>query len=150
MTEQLHPIPTNHGYYVRVPRQAPSGAAVELMNVTTDGNQRVHGFTSDEREIYFEVRSYAEQLDHMESIAQQQQFLREHSPEGEIGPTSAAEVLSIPAQEFRFDGQLQGRHKVRRFIYFDTPKRTFRLVYDPRSAENERILASLAIDEAEL
>ena len=147
MTEHLHPIDTHHGYDLHLPRQAPSGALVELINITTKGNQRVHGFTADEREIYFEVRSYAGHLDHAQAIAEQQQFLREHSPEGDIGPTEATQVLGIPAQEFRFDGLLHGRHKVRRFIFFDTPARTFRLVYDPRSPVNEEILASLKVAE---
>jgi hypothetical protein len=44
---------------------------------------------------------------------------------------------------FEFEGQLQGRFKRRRFVFVDGPRRMYRMVFDPTSAANWRVLDSL-------
>jgi hypothetical protein len=46
---------------------------------------------------------------------------------------------------FDVRGTLQGRWKERRFLFIDGPTCTYRIVHDPRSASNERVLASMQI-----
>jgi hypothetical protein len=135
-------------YSIRIPEVAPSGQPVEILKFEREGIRRVHARSPDESEVYFEVTSYPMRVDHDEAAAEQRSFLAMRCADATMTSTSKTLLRSAPATEFRFEGTLQGRYKVRRFAFVDSRTRTYRIVYDPRSDVNERILESLEIDDA--
>lgn len=134
-----------HNYSMRFPSTSPSGDEVTVVKGQRDGMHRIHVHTADERTVYFEVVSYPTQIDRDEAAAGQRRSLTERSANGVLSDVVQTVIHSYPALEFRFEGTLQGRDKVRRFLFVESPIRTYRLIYDPRSELNERILDSVTM-----
>ena len=137
-----------HNYSVQIPKVTPTGQSVEILEDQRDGVHRVHAHSPDLSELYFEIVSYPAQIDHDEAVAEQKGFLSRQSPDAAITATRRCAVGTSDATEFRFEGTLQGRWKVRRFVFMSTPNRTYRVIYDPTSAVNERVLESLVVAPA--
>lgn len=146
MTSKRIPDP-GLGYSIRVPERTPSGHPVEILTLDREGIHRVHARSPDESEVYFEVTSYPTLVDHDQAAVDQKSFLSTRSADARMTSSSRTLVHFLPATEFRFEGTLQGRYKVRRFVFVDSQIRTYRIVYDPRSGVNERILESLEVDD---
>lgn len=132
-------------FVFHAPEPTPTGQPVQILRDEGDGTHRVHVLSPDESELYFEVVAYSQRIAHPEAVAQQQRFLAEHSPDGAYAPAQARTVKSLPATEFGFQGTLNGRWKVRRFLFVDTAARTYRIIYDPISDLNAQVLDSLMI-----
>jgi hypothetical protein len=135
-----------HNWSTRVPDVTPSGQAVEILKGQREGMHRVHAHSPDECELYIEIVSYPTTIDHDVAVAEQKAFLSTRSSDSGIGETKRSEFHGFGATEFHFEGTLQGRWKVRRFVFVDSPIRTYRVIHDPRSDLNERTLESLVIE----
>ena len=147
MQKLIEHTDAEHNYSMRYPSVSPSGDNVEVLKDQKDGMHRIHVHSPDASAVYFEVVSFPTFVDHDKAAAGQQSFLSQNAENATISEMSEAVIHSYPAKEFRFEGTLQGRHKVRRFIFVDSPLRTYRLIYDPRSEVNERILDSITMGE---
>jgi hypothetical protein len=134
-----------HNYSMQIPNVTPSGQMVEIVKSEHAGMHGVHAHSPDLSELYFELVSYPGLIDHEEAITGQKAFLSEQSSDARIADTKHSAIHTFKATEFRFEGTLQGRWKVRRFIFVDSPIRTYRIVYDHTSELNERVLDSLVV-----
>ena len=141
---------TEHGWSIRIPARASTGEAVTFERDARDGRHRVHAQTPDGSTVYVEVVSSPDRVSHVDAIAEQRTGLRERSPDAEIGAPETAELAGRPATGFTFEGRLGADRRRRRFVYVDTEARTVRIVYDPSSATNDAILATLVLDETPL
>jgi hypothetical protein len=136
-----------HNYSVRIPQTTPGGQPVEIVRSQQEGMHGMHAHSPDASEVYFEVVSYPGWIDREEAVAGQRDSLASRSPDAALTPTRQTVVGGFEASEFRFEGTLDGQWKVRRFIFLDTALRTYRVIYDPRSAANEEILDSLVFED---
>jgi len=136
---------SEHNYSLRIPTTTPSGQPVEILKDQRTAAHRIHAQSPDASELYFEIVSAPGLINHEEAVAQQKAFLSSQSSDAAITATKQSVVRSFGATEFDFEGTLEGRWKVRHFIFLDSAIRTYRIIYDPRSEVNEQILDSLVI-----
>jgi hypothetical protein len=142
-------VDAGHGHRLEVPETAPSGEPIALEHAVSEDVHRLHAATADGHEVYLEIASWSGLQAHRPAIAEQRRSLRERAPAARIGPARTTRMLGRAATSFRFDGELGGHHRVRRFTYLDVGARTFRIVVDPTSAATRRILATLEFADAE-
>jgi hypothetical protein len=135
-----------HNYSVRVPHTTPTGQPVEILKSQHEGMHGMHAQSPDDSEVYFEIVSYPGLLNHEEAVEGQKASLASRAPDAALMATKQSTGGASDATEFRFEGTLGGRWKVRRFLFLDSALRTYRVIYDPRSAVNEQILDSLVIE----
>jgi hypothetical protein len=138
-------VDVEHNYSLRVPNTTPTGQPVEILKREHEGMHAVHALSPDESEVYFEIVSFSVLISHEEAVAGQRASLASRSPAAAITAMQRSVVRTWRASEFRFEGALGGRWKVRRFLFLDSAMRTFRIIYDPRSTMNEQILESLVL-----
>jgi hypothetical protein len=131
---------------VTLPDMTPNGQTVAILRDKRSDATLMHAESPDQSELYFEVSCYHDQRDHAAAIAAQQAFLAQHAKEQRIGATAATTVTGRDATTFDFEGWLQGRWKVRRFLFVDAGGCTHRIVFDPTSRLNHDVLATLALD----
>ena len=134
---------SGNGYVLTLPRQTPRGQPVDVQRGVRRGAHVMHAESPDQHELYVEVTSYPGTLDHAELVRSQHAFLTEQSSQGRIGTVGRGRVEPYDATTFDFEGPLQGRWKVRRFLFVDGAHRTYRIVFDPTSALNGRVLDTL-------
>jgi len=138
-----------HGIAIDVPASAPSGAPVEVTEVHhDDGTHRLHAQTGDRSEVYVEVLSFPGRIDHRAALEDQRASLAARDPGGVVGPLRSDRLLDRPATGFEFDGVLDGQPRQRRFVLVDLGPRTVRVVSDPSSVLNEKIVATLRVTTA--
>jgi hypothetical protein len=142
-------VDTAHGYRLEVPATAPSGEPITMEQEMTGDIHRLHAATADGHEVYLEIASWSSHQAHHPAIAEQRRSLRERAPAARIGRAREARPSGRPGTSFRFDGDLGGQRRVRRFTYVDVGPRTFRIVVDPTSPATRRILATLVFVDAE-
>jgi hypothetical protein len=135
----------DHHFSLRYPEEI-SGEPVTTRHTEENGLHRVHLQSLDQSELYFEVVSYDQTVDHQQGIQKQRNDLSERSPDGTFTAEVEQDVGSIMANGFDFEGFLEGRWKVRRFLYLDGPDRTYRIVFDPTSELNVEVLGTFALD----
>lgn len=137
---------SEHNYLMQIPNTIPTGQSVEILKIQHEGIHGIHAHSPDESEVYFELMSYPQLLNHEEAVAGQRASLSSRSSDATMTAAKQSKVHTFGATEFHFEGALQGRWKVRRFIFLDSAIRTYKVIYDPRSAVNEYILDSLRLD----
>src|SRR6266540_6828140 len=86
-------------------------------------------------------------MNHEQAVAEQKAFLTRQSSDAAITATKQSVVRSFRATEFGFEGTLGGRWKVRRFIFLESALRTYRIIYETRSKENEQKIDNLVNKE---
>jgi hypothetical protein len=128
---------------VALPQITPSGRPVTIRRDTRTDSTLMHAESPDQSELYFEVLCYTTLRDHSAAIAAQQSILAEHAQDHRIGAVASTTVNGRAATTFDFEGWLQGRRKVRRFLFIDAGGCTHRIVFDPTSTLNHDILAAL-------
>ena len=146
MTAMTNIVDNQHGYSISIPEQTPHGQTVTIESGDHERTHIMHAESSDQSELYFEVATYSKVLDHHELASEQQAYLREEASNGHLSAIQPGIVGHFTGTTFDFQGLLQGRWKVRRFLFVDTPQRTYRIVFDPTSPLNEQILDTLQID----
>jgi hypothetical protein len=133
------------GYAVWIPESTPNNQKVSIETRENAGVHIMHAESPDQSELYFEVTAYPSIVNHDLLVRQQQEFLREHSTDRTMTEVIQATVGSHSGTTFDFHGTLQGKWKVRRFLFANSPKRTFRIVHDPTSTLNLEVLISLEL-----
>ena len=134
-------------WVVALPQTTPKGQAVAIMRDERTDGALMHAESPDQSELYFEVLCYRDQRDHAAAVTAQQAFLAEHAKDHRIGATMSVTVNDLAATTFDFEGWLQGRWKVRRFVFVDARGCTHRIVFDPTSRLNHDVVATLKIAE---
>lgn len=138
--------PTTIGpWTVTLPDATPTGQTVAILRDKRNDSTLMHAESPDQSELYFEVLSYRDQRNHATAITTQQAFLTEHAKDLQIGATTATTLKGLDATTFDFEGWLQGRWKVRRFLFVDAGGCTHRIVFDPTSRLNHDLLAALEL-----
>src|SRR5262245_35292991 len=130
---------------VVLPEVTPNGQVVTIQYDRRDGPTLMHAETPDQSELYFEITCW-NQRDHAAAIEAQHAFLARHAKDHRIAATLPTTVNSLAATTFDFEGWLQERWKVRRFIYVDARGSTHRIVFDPTSRLNHDVFATLELD----
>lgn len=130
-----------HGFRFLVPHKSPKGEEVRVHLGERDGTHRVHVMTEDRHEIYFEVRSYPEIIDHREAIARHKEFIAKQFDRAILGKTEADEFGGRTGTTFSFTSKNFGR----RFLFVDTNERTYSIVYDHQHPYNETMLDGFEI-----
>jgi hypothetical protein len=130
---------------IAIPTTTPNGQSVAIMRDERSDSMLMHAESPDQSELYFEILCYRNLRDHGAAITAQQAFLAEHSKDLRIGATMSTTVNDLAATTFDFEGWLQGRWKVRRFLFIDAGGCTHRIVFDPTSPLNHDRLAALAL-----
>lgn len=142
MVETLNIVDPQRAYSLTLPRTTPQGQSVDVQRGERGDLHVLHAESPDQSELYFEVAAYSGLLDHVTLATEQQRFLRKNAADAQT--TDIVRSPGVHAgTSFDFRGTLQGRWKVRRFLFVDGPTRTYRIVRDPTSDVNERILLSL-------
>jgi hypothetical protein len=130
-------------WVVVLPETTPSGQSVAIMRDERSDSMLMHAESPDQSELYFEVLCYRNLRDHGAAITAQHAFLAEHAKDHRFGKTTSTTVNGRAATTFDFEGWLQGRWKVRRFLFIDAGGCTHRVVFDPTSPLNHNLLAAL-------
>ncbi len=146
MTAMTNIVDDQHGYSVSIPEQTPQGQTGTIESGDHERAHIMHAESPEQSELYFEVATYSEVIDHHELASGQQAFLREATSNGRLSAIQPGIVGNYAGTTFDFQGLLQGRWKVRRFLFADGPHHTYRIVYDPTSPLNEQVLDTLQID----
>ena len=133
------------GYAVWIPESTPNDQKVTIETRENAGVHTMHAESPDQSELYFEVTVYPSIIDHDTLARQQQKFLEEHSKGGTMTEIIQGTVGSHSGTTFDFRGTLQEKWKERRFLFVNSPKRTFRIVNDPTSTLNLEVLMSLKL-----
>lgn len=132
-------------YAVEIPTATADGEEVTIQSEERSGMHILHAESPDRSELYFEVTAYPGILDRDTLVKEQQDFLRERSEDGNLTEITRETLAHQEATTFDFRGTLQGRWKERRFLFLDGASRTYRVVYDPTSPLNVRLLSSLEL-----
>ena len=128
-----------HGWRFEIPSLTPSGQLTEVDRHDRKGMFAAHAHSADRFELYFELVSFAERLDHAELIRKQQQFIEDAYTEVAFKPVKSVTAFGQQALSFQFSSV----EKTRRFLIVDSASRTYRLVINPLSPLNEVVLASV-------
>ena len=145
MKKNQNIVEKNLGYAVWIPESTPNDQKVTIETRENAGVHIMHAESPDQSELYFEVAAYPSIMDHDTLARGQQEFLREHSKDGAITEIIQGTVGNRSGTTFDFRGTLQGKWKERRFLFVNSPKRTFRIVNDPTSTLNLEVLMSLKL-----
>lgn len=136
-----------HGYSLRLPLETPTGQRVRISREKSAGRHRVHASSRDESELYVEIVSFPGLIDHRKAVDDQREFLLARSPNGVVTPAEPSFFGSRPSVSFLFEGELDGKFKLRRIRFVDSATRTFRIAYDPGSELNQEILEGWRVRE---
>ena len=132
-------------YSIWIPVETPKGQVVTIQAGERNGRRIMHAETPDQNEFYVEVIAYAAHHPHESLAAEQRKYLAENSADGSTTEPMPREVEQLSGLSFDFQGTLQGRWKVRNFLFVDGPNRTYRIVHDPTSDLNHKALQSLQL-----
>lgn len=130
-----------HGFRFRVPHRSPDGQAVQIQLGERDGMRRVHAMTADKHEVYFEVRSYPEKIDHEKTINSHKAFIAKQFEQAVIGENESTDFRGFAGTTFSFESKNFGR----RFLFVDANQRTYCIVYDHEHPHNETMLDGFEI-----
>lgn len=130
-----------HGFSLWVPKVSASGLSVEIRNKEKDGARGIHALTEDRHEIYFEVVSYPGHVDHANQYSGHKENILKNFDNAVVSEMVQDRFLNHSATVFSFESE----NFARRFLLFDTPVRTYRLVYDHHYPQNEEVLKTFEL-----
>ncbi len=130
-----------HDFSFRVPAETPLRQEVRVDRSEEEGIHRVHVYSPDRSELYFEVVSYPGHIDHQQALQAQKSYLREQFVEPVIGATAPGTFQSLPRSKFAF----QAGEITREFLYVDSAVRTYRIIRNPASALNDQVLSTFRL-----
>jgi hypothetical protein len=127
----------------RYPDPTPHGRTVVRDEQSFRGYARVHLSSPDRRELYLEVVRFHD-------LASQDEY-RQHKPylEQQFGADSVSSLTETvlrdwPASAYRFRWTEEGRSVERSVLLLQVAGETYRLIFDPRSELNARVIATLS------
>lgn len=145
MDERQNILENDLGYAVWIPESTPGYKKATIERWERAGVHLMHAESPDQSELYFEVTAYPSIIDHETLARQQQEFFRENSSDGTMTEIIQGTVGSHSGTTFDFRGTLQGKWKERRFLFVNSPKRTYRIVHDPTSTLNHEVMNSFEL-----
>jgi hypothetical protein len=145
MDKRQNILENDLGYAVWIPESTPNDQKVTIERRENASVHIMHAESPDQSELYFEVAVYPSIVEHKLLAGQQQEFLRNNSSDGIMTEIVQGIVGNHSGTTFDFRGTLQGKWKERRFVFANSSKRTFRIVYDPTSSVNLEVLMSLKL-----
>lgn len=127
---------------VHYPTTTASGERVEIDESSRDGMKRIWVHSPDRLEVYLEIVTYPERLDHAELYASQRRFhlSAEGRADAWIDDLQRTELRSLPASRYALGWSESVRAMTRECCFADLPDGTFRLIFDPRSPTNHAIV----------
>ena len=127
------------GWQFQIPEVTSQVQTTEITRDTHEGMVRVHAHTPDLFELYFEVVSYPERLDHQALIEKQKPFIEKKFMNVSFSKVSTGNFRKLTTAEFTFESE----EKTRKFIYIEEPNRSYRVIFNPLSNLNLDVLNSL-------
>jgi hypothetical protein len=132
-------IQDGSGWQFQIPEVTAKAQTIEITRDTHKGMIRVHAHTPDLYELYFEVVSYPERLDHQELIEKQKPFIEKKFTNVRFSEVNTSTFKKFQTAEFTFESD----EKTRRFIYIKDATRSYRVILNPLSNLNVDVLNSL-------
>jgi len=123
----------------QIPEITERAQRTEIIRDTHKGMVKVHAHTPDLFELYFEVVSYPEKLDHQALIEKQKPFIEQAFTNVSFSQVSTHRFKRLPTTEFTFESE----EKSRRFVYYENAGRSYRVIFNPLSHLNLDVLDSL-------
>jgi hypothetical protein len=134
----------------RYPDVTPRGRPVKRIEEQVDDHrgemERVHISSPDRRELYFELARFGG-ITPKDEYANHKQYLEQRFGADSITALTETSLQDRPAwtYAFRWDGE-EGP-KERAALLLQVGDDTYRVIYDPRSALNDQVIATLRIVE---
>ena len=138
-------VDSDFDFSFRYPHETPKKREAAVLKSAQDGIHRVHVSSADESELYFEITAYDDRLNHQQAAERQKANLLSRTADGSARDNFKVELDAIQGTAFNFEGMLEGKFKVRRFLFADSGGRTYRFVYDPTSSLNEEVLKTVQL-----
>ena len=132
-------IQDGSGWQFQIPEVTEQAQTGEITRDTHQGMVKVHAHTPDLFELYFEVVSYPERLDHQALIEKQKPFIERKFTNVSFSEVGTGIFKKLPTAEFTFECE----EKTRRFIYLEDTSRSYRVIFNPLSNLNLDVLNSL-------
>jgi hypothetical protein len=122
------------------PEVTPTGQRVERR----DDEARVHLMTSDRRELYFEVARFSN-LTPQDEYEQHRPYLEQRF--GDRSVSALSETTLAQGRAWRYDfGGPEGEGRLERSaLLVEVAPDTYRIIYDPRSELNQRVLDTVTV-----
>jgi len=133
-------VQDSSGWQFQIPEVTEQSQTTEFTRDTHKGVIKVHAHTPDLFELYFEVVSYPEKLDHQAMIEKQKPFIEKQFTSVSFSKVNTCTFKRLPTIEFTFESE----EKTRRFIYIEDVSRSYRVIFNPLSNLNLDVLDSLA------
>jgi hypothetical protein len=125
----------------RYPAVTPAGHAVERIVEERGGAWRVHLTSRDSFELYFEVRRYPELAPETAYERHQAELAQRFALAGlAVSPLEETELAGRPALTYSF----QWSQNARVALLAPEGPALYRVIYDPRSELNRRVLGTVA------
>jgi hypothetical protein len=132
-------IQDGSGWQFQIPEVTAKAQTTEITRDTLKGMVRVHAHSPDLFELYFEVVSYPEMLDHQKLIEEQKPFIEKKFTNVSFSEVGSGPFKKFPTTEFTFESD----EKTRRFVYIEDANRSYRVIFNPLSNLNLDVLNSL-------
>ncbi len=130
----------------RYPAVTPQGHAVERTEEPFRDNERVHLSSPDRQELYLEVVRFHD-LSPQDEYLHHKPYLEQRFGADSITTLTETSLFGRRAWTYAFCGE-EGEQTLERLVFLLRVDRyTYRIIYDPRSALNTEIIATLTVAE---
>lgn len=139
---------TRPGFVVEFsyPDPTPRGQAVERDDAPFRSYGRVHLSSPDRRELYFEVVRFGDRAPEDE-YREHRLNLEDRFGADSVSALTETRLRERPAWTYVFRWEEEGRSMERSVLLLPVAGETYRIIYDPRSPLNARVLGTLAVTE---
>ena len=138
MQDWQHFVDSRFAWRFQYPNVTPQGHLVEKAESQAQDMARIHFTSKDSREVYFEITHYYDLSAKMEYQRHKQNL--EKRPE-EFVVTGLKEIRWMSQRAYEYSIDWSQATRVVRLI--EIGNATYRILYDPQSALNLRILSTL-------
>lgn len=126
--------------YFKYPDPTPQGYSVEKAEGQREDAIRVHLSSPQSQELYFEVTRFVN-LAPKEEYQRHKDFLTQQFENLSITDLEESQLETLAAQTYTFAWP----EKERKVVLVQKDQATYRILYDPRSALNTEVLATLKL-----
>jgi hypothetical protein len=123
------------------PDPTPDGQAVNRDEKSFRGYERVHLSSRDRRELYLEVVRFHD-LTPEDEYLRHKHYLAQRFGADSINSLTGASLQDWPAYRYRFGWTEEGRPVERSVLLLVVAGETYRIIFDPRSELNARVIAT--------
>ena len=123
------------------PDPTPNGQAVDRDEKSFRGYERVHLSSSDRRELYLEAVRFHD-LTPEDEYLRHKPYLEQRFGADSISSLTGASLQDWPAFAYSFGWTEEGRPVERSVLLLFVAGETYRIIFDPRSELNARVIAT--------